>query len=281
MSAKTCSMTALVQARRDGRLDDRERASIDRHIAGCADCRAFDADLVRLAALARAPLPAASPLVHRRGRLRLLQAAAVLDSAADRGSMDGTVSAAVAPPRPSWRAPAIAALAAVLMAATGASRSRIDAATSGGPPVPTTEPQLAEAPVAPITTPAPTAIPAPTAPTATEEHDAAPVKHASVQHPRHAPKPAETAAPRAADGGDLTAGVGSLARGDFGDAAERLRAFRKAHPEDARAEDAAFLTVLALDRAGRRDEAAAAAREYLAAYPNGYRRAEAAAIAAR
>jgi TolA-binding protein len=43
---------------------------------------------------------------------------------------------------------------------------------------------------------------------------------------------------------------------------------------DAAAEDAAYLHVIQLLRGGKRDDARAAAREYLAAYPNGFRREE-------
>lgn len=75
-------------------------------------------------------------------------------------------------------------------------------------------------------------------------------------------------------------GVDLIERGDYGAAAERLAAFRRSHPADARAEDAAFLTIVALQRAGRREAAAAAARDYLGSYPAGRRRAEAQAIAA-
>jgi outer membrane protein assembly factor BamD (BamD/ComL family) len=80
---------------------------------------------------------------------------------------------------------------------------------------------------------------------------------------------------------DFAAGVGSMARGDFGEAIDRLSAFRKGHPHDARSEDAAFLVIVALERAGRHSAASAAAREYLASYPAGYRHHEAEAIAAR
>jgi hypothetical protein len=56
--------------------------------------------------------------------------------------------------------------------------------------------------------------------------------------------------------------------------ADKLEAFRRASPGEARAEDAAYLTILALQRAGRRDAARDAARRYLEQYPAGYRRAE-------
>ncbi len=76
-------MAPLVEARRDGRLGDRESASLDRHLFTCASCRALAADLERLAGLAGsgriAPL---SPLEQRRGRLRLLRDAAFTPIAA-------------------------------------------------------------------------------------------------------------------------------------------------------------------------------------------------------
>ena len=78
----------------------------------------------------------------------------------------------------------------------------------------------------------------------------------------------------------LADGVELIERGDYGAAAERLQSFRQSHPTDVRAQDAAFLGVLALERAGRHAAAVTAAREYLASYPKGYRRAEAQAILA-
>jgi hypothetical protein len=74
-------------------------------------------------------------------------------------------------------------------------------------------------------------------------------------------------------------GMAMMERGDYGDAARHLEAFSKSNPRDDRAEDAAFLVILALQRAGRPTEAAAAARRYLSTYPAGYRRAQARAIA--
>ncbi len=72
-----------------------------------------------------------------------------------------------------------------------------------------------------------------------------------------------------------------MEQGNFGEAIERLGAFRKSHPADLRSEDAAFLVIVALQRAGRHEAAAVAAREYLASYPSGYRRGEAQRIASR
>jgi TolA-binding protein len=68
-------------------------------------------------------------------------------------------------------------------------------------------------------------------------------------------------------------------RGDYDSAAQHLQAFCNAHPDDDRAEDAAFLLVISLQRAGRTGAARAAADRYLALYPKGFRRAHVEAIA--
>jgi TolA-binding protein len=70
-----------------------------------------------------------------------------------------------------------------------------------------------------------------------------------------------------------------LGRGDYAAARSQLDAFRAAHPADDRADLAAFLTIVSLQRAGRRSEAQEAARRYLELYPNGDRRADAARVA--
>jgi TolA-binding protein len=66
----------------------------------------------------------------------------------------------------------------------------------------------------------------------------------------------------------------ALARGDNDHAAALLRAFVSAHPGDSRAEDAAYLRVLALQRAGNLSGMQQAATEYLHRYPRGFRKAE-------
>jgi hypothetical protein len=268
-------MTPLVDALHDGRLEGPERASLQRHLAACAECRALDADYARFADLVRRPAAETSPLSHRRGRMRVLQAAAVLDDAHDRGSLHGIV-AAVTPAATGLRAPALALLVAISMAATGATRSRVEAATGGAAQAapPSGEPPslVAVGEAAPPAVTAEQVAPAPSTPAPT----AAPAKRAP---PRAVT--ARAAARVSEAGADLAGGVRSLEHGDFGEAVERLSAFRESHPEDPRAEDAAFLTILALDRAGRHEAAAQAARRYLAGYPRGYRRAEAAVVATR
>ncbi len=96
------------------------------------------------------------------------------------------------------------------------------------------------------------------------------------------PHPVSSAKPVASTtegAGAFEEGMAMMERGDYGAAAKRLEAFSSSSPGDDRAEDAAFLVILALQRAGRAAEAAAAARRYLATYPSGYRRAQAKAIA--
>ena len=73
--------------------------------------------------------------------------------------------------------------------------------------------------------------------------------------------------------------VGLLGRGDYAAASARLEAFRTAHPADGRTDLAAFLTIVSLQRAGRRTEAQDAARRYLELYPEGDRRADAVRVA--
>ncbi|APR83010.1 Hypothetical protein A7982_08359 [Minicystis rosea] len=67
-------MASLVEAKRDGRLSEREAASITRHLATCASCAALDADLEHLGALLR--VPPRTLLEKQRARLALLREAA-------------------------------------------------------------------------------------------------------------------------------------------------------------------------------------------------------------
>ena len=109
---------------------------------------------------------------------------------------------------------------------------------------------------------------------------AASAASARARAPQVDAKGSETAGARSDEAAKgFVEGMALVARGDYAAGAEKLEQYRKAHGDDARAEDAAYMSVLALQRAGRREEAAAAARRYLAAYPNGRRRAEVAGIA--
>lgn len=68
---------------------------------------------------------------------------------------------------------------------------------------------------------------------------------------------------------------------DVDGAGRRERASVEAHPDDPRADEADYMGAIALERAGRRDEAKAAARRYLAKWPAGAHRAGASATAHR
>ncbi|MES1186210.1 MAG: FecR domain-containing protein [Myxococcales bacterium] len=78
---------------------------------------------------------------------------------------------------------------------------------------------------------------------------------------------------------DFRAAMASLDSGDNATAASRFAAFLARHPQNARAEDAAYLRILAFERAGNSAATQRAARDYLARYPHGFRHAEAEALA--
>ena len=66
------------------------------------------------------------------------------------------------------------------------------------------------------------------------------------------PTPTSTGPSRGDDpSAAFRAAMRTMERGNYGEAAEHLMQFGEAHPTDVRAEDAAFLAVLALERAGR------------------------------
>jgi hypothetical protein len=82
-------------------------------------------------------------------------------------------------------------------------------------------------------------------------------------------------APDAADPGtEFRAAVAALAAGAHREAAAAFTHFLLEHPRDARAEDAAYLRVIALERCGDADETRRAAQAYLRLYPTGFRRTE-------
>ena len=393
MSERACAMSPLIEARRDGRLGEREIASLERHLASCAGCAALAADLEHLARCSRAPMPPASPLDHQRGRLRLLRelagpreaaprrggrrawgiaAAAVLAAAVVGVGFRRGAGAGGAPPAARTAAPAPPAAPAGGAAGGG----RYTRSVTGGVEVVSLERgsvafavrrlaagerflvrtrdaevevdgtrfhvvaedhrlrrigviegtvevryagqvitlrdgETFEVPAGATTAAAPGAadrFAATDEPAAVAEGVAdapaaatAPGRLASpraaIVAPSASPMAASKAGPAAATTGTappppatgaaspapaadsaFADGVGLVDRGDYGAAAERLDAFARAHPTDARSEDAAFLAIVALQRAGRADAAREAARAYLTRYPGGYRRAEAEAI---
>jgi len=94
---------------------------------------------------------------------------------------------------------------------------------------------------------------------------------------------ARTAAPRAAavptsdeadPAQDFRAAIAVLDVGAHREAAEAFARFLSKHGHDPRAEDAAYLRVVALQRSGATDEMRQAARAYLQLFPRGFRRTE-------
>jgi TolA-binding protein len=73
---------------------------------------------------------------------------------------------------------------------------------------------------------------------------------------------------------DFRRAMDALDRGDNHEAATHFAAFRAQHPRDPRAEDAAYLRVIALQRSGDTDQMKEAALAYLRLYPAGFRNAE-------
>lgn len=107
------------------------------------------------------------------------------------------------------------------------------------------------------------------APATSVERSAPPVRAASSVPAIAVP------APRGPDASeDFRAAMSALDAGDAREAAARFQTFLAKHPGDVRAEDAAYLRVIALDRAADETATYEAAREYLRRHPNGFRRGE-------
>jgi len=370
MKPNPCPMALLIEAKRDGRLGERELGSVDRHLATCASCAELAGDLDKIRALLRAPTTTPAPLEVQRGRLKLLRAAALPLS-----------------PTPIRRRPLIALALAFALAAVGALGLALHRRSPENHAVTQTLAASANAPWRTITTVAPEgqarftrteadgveivllsdgavslsvrrlqggerflvktgdaevevrgtlfrveaasdriqnvsvlegkvevrfhdtsffltaderwdrpadAAPA-SPPIASVQTSAAPSETAqfalsTAKRVPFNPRPAYSAKPAAPGSakpaasaeeglGAFEEGMGMMERGDYGAAAKHLEAFSRSSPGDDRAEDAAFLVILALQRAGRSAEAVAAARRYLTAYPSGYRRAQARMIA--
>jgi TolA-binding protein len=73
--------------------------------------------------------------------------------------------------------------------------------------------------------------------------------------------------------------VTALDAGDSAAAAASFAVFLAKYPRDTRVEDAAYLRIIALQRAGDSDNLKRAAAQYLRKYPRGFRRAEVESLA--
>jgi len=95
---------------------------------------------------------------------------------------------------------------------------------------------------------------------------------ASARPPRSSAPLASALAPDSL--ADFRAAMGALDVGDNHEAAVRFASFLEKHPQDPRAEDAAYSRVIALQRSGDTRGMKEAAEEYLRRFPAGFRRAE-------
>jgi hypothetical protein len=96
----------------------------------------------------------------------------------------------------------------------------------------------------------------------------------------HAPATGTAASVRAGDdtAADFHAAMAAFDGGDDAAAAAAFASFLTKHPADSRAEDAAYLRAVALQRAGDASGMKGAAQEYLRRFPSGFRRAEVEAL---
>jgi ferric-dicitrate binding protein FerR (iron transport regulator) len=96
----------------------------------------------------------------------------------------------------------------------------------------------------------------------------------SVWHPPALPPPSASESsmplpPKPAQTDEFRLAMAAFDRGDYANAAAKFEHFAQAHPE--RGEDAAYLRVLSLQRAGDAAGMKAAAADYLRVYPAGFR----------
>jgi hypothetical protein len=120
----------------------------------------------------------------------------------------------------------------------------------------------------------PTRAPAPTEPARESVEAPSAPRAASPSRARPA-----TPSPRVAASSEFRAGFLAIEEGNNGDATKHLSSELDAAKDASRAEDAAYLRIIALARANARDKARALAREYLRTFPRGFRRAEVEEIA--
>jgi hypothetical protein len=97
-----------------------------------------------------------------------------------------------------------------------------------------------------------------------------PTSSAPLSYRSRPPRPAASADASA----DFRAAVAALDSGENVRADAAFARFVSEHPRDPRAEDAAYLRVIALQRCGDDDAMKRAARDYLRRYPTGLRRAD-------
>lgn len=299
MTSQPCPQLNLVEALHDGRLGPNEQASCERHMRTCAVCTARQHALREIRDAVRSAVAEPTQLEHQRARLALLRAA-------------------VAPPRRAaprrqWLLAAGLLFAASAMAGVAAWQTfspprQTNPASIAAPAVDVAEPDAPkaahrrqEAPHAPVPVPeepvvaqdvTPATVEAPAAEIAAKPHRAANKHHAKRARPHSdasgAAKPhtvgvESTAAAEPPNtspaSADFAAAMAALGGRDFSVAASRFKSFAASYPNDPRSDEASYLTVIALQRAGRVEDAQTAAQRYLRDHPHGARRGQAMKIA--
>lgn len=261
----SCDRTVLVETHFDDRLGKAEAASLERHLPACEECTSRLRALEALRDDVRALAGEIPPLAHQRARLALLRKAA---------------EPAHAPRR--RRAVWIGVALVFAPAAVFAARETMHAASSNEAPPPVMSapaPASIEVklPAKVVEAPVASASATPITPTADVEPAPRPriVRRASTVASAPGPEPRPAPSTRAPASRDFADAMGSVSHGDFGAGAVKLERFTRDYPGDPRAEEALYLEAIALERAGRRDEARVVARRYLAEYPEGAHAAQA------
>jgi TolA-binding protein len=317
MTTHECPQSPLVEGLFDGRLGPSEQASIERHLRTCKECSQRWHDLGQIRADLREITPP-TPLAHQRARLGLLRAAAAPPPPARARRAWVLVALpilllsvsvwagtslvwparlpSITPPAPSALAPASAAPRGPGSASAAPEPSSAASGPSSAASGPASLAAPGGGPLAPVASGSVLAaggvLPAALAPAAARsswtagrrgagEASPGPREAASVAAPSIAPPVVSSVPPVAAanPSQEFADAMAALSQGDFSASARRMEGFSAAHPLDPRAEEAAYLDAIALERAGRRGEAQAAARRYLARYPGGAHRAQASKLA--
>lgn len=295
----TCPQANLLEALHDDRLGAPERASLERHLRTCAECAKHLYNLQEIREAVRAPVSPLTPLMHQRARLGLLRAAVGEPRRRPLATRRWGVAAGLLV--------AASAIAGVSVWRSSPFHPPVPAPPATAPEIPAQESTSAgsrakkstAAPHAvPVSTPPEPAVPDPVPSSPVPAAEAAKPAHSRpahvsskhVDHSTPAPSP-EIAVPQAVippagdpravspASRDFAAGIGALGSGDFGVAASRFATFAAAYPTDPRADEAAYLVAISLQRAGREDDAKVAAERYLHDHPRGAHRVQAAKIA--
>lgn len=262
MMSMACERAALVEAMLDGRLGAAELASTERHLASCAECTELARELTSLKRELRSAVRPITPLEHQRARLALLTKTARVTSSKRRPSLL-LVAALLGLPLAAWAA--TSALVPAREQAT--SKSTRVAVLTAAPRPKHVRPESTPEPMAPLPSDEPTAEQPP--PRETPRLVATP--HVSASS-RPSTRRTSQKAPLATTSGaseDFATAMAALGHGDFGAGAGMLASFRERYPGDPRVEDVLYLEAIALERAGRVDEAKAIARRYVTTYSRG------------